>query len=63
MDHSGAVGEEVMESQFGVPLRETEVTDQPRWEAALQMRLPARGQMALRQHAKLVVKPFEIRPT
>jgi hypothetical protein len=34
------VGEEVMEGQWGVPEREMETTDQPRWVAARQMRDP-----------------------
>ena len=39
-DHGGASAEEVTEDQCGVPERETETTDQPRWAAARQMRLP-----------------------
>jgi hypothetical protein len=41
--HSGGVGEEDMEDQWGVPEREMDVTVQPRWAAALQMRLPRGG--------------------
>lgn len=40
MDHSGALGEDVMEDQWGVPERDIEVTVHPRWAAARHMRLP-----------------------
>lgn len=38
--HGGGSGDEVTLDQCGVPERETETTDQPRWAAARQMRLP-----------------------
>jgi hypothetical protein len=38
--HEGGSGEEVTDDQCGVPEREMEMTDQPRWAAARQMRLP-----------------------
>lgn len=38
--HGGGSGEDVTEDQCGLPERETETTDQPRWAAARQMRLP-----------------------
>jgi hypothetical protein len=47
VDQSGGVGEEVMESQLGTPEREMETTDQPRWEAALQILLPVYSQMPI----------------
>lgn len=43
VDHGGASGEELTEDQCGVPERETDTTDQPRWAAARQMRLPGSG--------------------
>lgn len=39
-DQSGGVCEEETEDQWGVPEREMEVTVQPRWAAARQMRVP-----------------------
>ena len=39
-DHGGGSGEEETEDQCGVPEREMETTDHPRWAAARQMRLP-----------------------
>lgn len=39
--HGGGSGEDVTEAQCGLPERETETTDQPRWAAARQMRLPS----------------------
>jgi len=38
--HGGGSDEAVTEDQCGLPERETETTDQPRWAAARQMRLP-----------------------
>jgi hypothetical protein len=42
VDQEGGSGEEETEDQEGVPEREMEVKDQPRWTAARQMRLPVR---------------------
>jgi hypothetical protein len=40
VDQSGALADDVTEDQLGTPERLMEVTAQPRWAAALQMRLP-----------------------
>lgn len=52
-DHGGGSGEDETEDQCGVPEREMETTDQPRWAAARQMRLPGGCQCAVVQESQL----------
>jgi len=46
VDQGGGCGEEVMLDQAGGPLREIEVTVQPRWTAAAQIREPGGGRVS-----------------
>jgi hypothetical protein len=49
-DQSGGLGEDDTLAQCGVPERDMDVTDQPRWAAALQMRVPDHAMLALNCH-------------